>query len=114
MSSINAADTHRPTRSSAYTSAVFSETRYAMNGDLRVAYRASGEGARDIVVVPNWFTNCEMLAGAAVRARVGRGDDIAWSADLLRPTGHRGVRSRQAGGITDLGAMDRQHHRGAR
>jgi len=29
------------TRSSAYTSAMFSETRYAMNGDLRVAYRAS-------------------------------------------------------------------------
>jgi hypothetical protein len=28
-------------RSRAYTSAVFSETRYAVNGDLRVAYRAS-------------------------------------------------------------------------
>jgi hypothetical protein len=28
---------------------VFSETRYALNGDLRVAYRASREGARDIV-----------------------------------------------------------------
>jgi class 3 adenylate cyclase/pimeloyl-ACP methyl ester carboxylesterase len=40
---------------------VFSETRYAMNGDLRVAYRASGEGPRDIVVVPNWFTNCEVF-----------------------------------------------------
>jgi class 3 adenylate cyclase len=38
---------------------MFSETRYAMNGDLRVAYRASPEGARDIVFVPNWFTNCE-------------------------------------------------------
>src|ERR1700751_2118529 len=30
-----------------------------MNGDLRVAYRASREGARDIVFVPNWFTCCE-------------------------------------------------------
>jgi hypothetical protein len=30
-----------------------------MNGDLRVAYRASAEGARDIVFVSNWFTNCE-------------------------------------------------------
>jgi class 3 adenylate cyclase len=39
---------------------VFSETRYAMNGDLRVAYRASRPGARDIVFVPNWFTNCEV------------------------------------------------------
>jgi class 3 adenylate cyclase len=40
---------------------VFSETRYAMNGDLRVAYRASAEGERDIVFVPNWFTCCEHL-----------------------------------------------------
>src|SRR5215207_3709209 len=49
------------TRFSAYASAMFSETRYAMNGDLRVAYRASREGPRDIVWVPNWFTNCEHL-----------------------------------------------------
>jgi class 3 adenylate cyclase len=40
---------------------VFSETRYAVNGDLRVAYRASAPGARDIVFVPNWFTCCEVL-----------------------------------------------------
>jgi pimeloyl-ACP methyl ester carboxylesterase len=40
---------------------VFSETRYAMNGDLRVAYRASREGERDIVFVPAWFSNCEDL-----------------------------------------------------
>ncbi|MCV7408697.1 hydrolase [Mycobacterium florentinum] len=40
---------------------MFSETRYAMNGDLRVAYRASPEGDRDIVFVPNWFTNCEVF-----------------------------------------------------
>jgi class 3 adenylate cyclase len=38
---------------------MFSETRYAMNGDLRVAYRASPPGARDVVLVPNWFTCCE-------------------------------------------------------
>jgi class 3 adenylate cyclase len=38
---------------------MFSETRYAMNGDLRVAYRASAEGERDIVFVPNWFFCCE-------------------------------------------------------
>ena len=48
-------------RSSAYTSAMFSETRYAMNGDLRVAYRASHEGPRDIVFVPNWFTCSEFF-----------------------------------------------------
>ena len=40
---------------------MFSETRYALNGDLRVAYRASREGARDIVFVANWFTCCEVL-----------------------------------------------------
>src|SRR6478672_7281343 len=40
---------------------MFSETRYARNGDLRVAYRASREGPRDIVFVPKWFTNCEVL-----------------------------------------------------
>jgi class 3 adenylate cyclase/pimeloyl-ACP methyl ester carboxylesterase len=40
---------------------MFSETRYALNGDLRVAYRASREGPRDIVFVPNWFTCCEHL-----------------------------------------------------
>ena len=48
-------------RSSAYTSAMFSETRYALSGDLRVAYRTSREGPRDIVFVPNWFTCCEHL-----------------------------------------------------
>jgi class 3 adenylate cyclase len=40
---------------------MFSETRYALNGDLRVAYRASSPGARDIVCVPNWFTCCELF-----------------------------------------------------
>jgi class 3 adenylate cyclase len=30
-----------------------------MNGDLRVAYRASREGPRDIVLVPAFFSNCE-------------------------------------------------------
>ena len=41
---------------------MFSETRYAMNGDLRVAYRTSREGPRDLVFVPNWFTCCELFA----------------------------------------------------
>jgi pimeloyl-ACP methyl ester carboxylesterase len=40
---------------------MFSETRYALNGDLRVAYRASREGPRDIVFIPPWFTNCEVF-----------------------------------------------------
>src|SRR5262249_38748739 len=49
------------TRFSAYTSAMFSDPRYALNGDLRVAYRASREGPRDMVFVPNWLTCCEVL-----------------------------------------------------
>ncbi len=40
---------------------MFSETRYALNGDLRVAYRTSRAGPRDIVFVANWFTCCELL-----------------------------------------------------
>ena len=40
---------------------MFSETRYALNGDLRVAYRASAEGERDIVYVSNWLSCCEVV-----------------------------------------------------
>jgi class 3 adenylate cyclase len=40
---------------------MFSETRYVLNGDLRVAYRTSRDGPRDIVFVPTWFTNCEVV-----------------------------------------------------
>jgi class 3 adenylate cyclase len=40
---------------------MFSETRYALNGDLRVAYRTSHEGERDIVFVSPPFTNCEVF-----------------------------------------------------
>ena len=45
----------------AYTSAVFSETRYALNGHLHVAYRTSREGPRDLVFVSSWITNCEVF-----------------------------------------------------
>lgn len=37
---------------------MFAETRYALNGDLHVAYRTSREGPRDLVFVSNWITNC--------------------------------------------------------
>ena len=59
-----------------------------MNGDLRVAYRASREGPRDIVVVPYWFNCCEHLPELPSLQGWGRGDDIARSPHLLRPTGH--------------------------
>ncbi|MDT5291781.1 MAG: hypothetical protein QOF88_6670, partial [Mycobacterium sp.] len=58
--------TPNSTRASDYTSAMFSETRYALNGDLRVAYRASREGPRDLVFVPNLLIRryCEFCVGA--------------------------------------------------
>src|SRR5256885_143784 len=37
------------------------ETKYAMNGDLAVAYRTFGEGERDLIFVSNWFTDVEMM-----------------------------------------------------
>jgi hypothetical protein len=41
---------------------------------LRVAYRASPPGARDIVFVPKWFTCCELLP--ELPSTQVRGDDI--------------------------------------
>ena len=71
---MNAADAHRSTCSSAYTSAMFSETRYAMNGDLRVAYRASAKVRA---------TSCSSRTGSqAVRSfrscRPSRGGSRRW------------------------------------
>jgi class 3 adenylate cyclase len=40
---------------------MLSETRYARNGDLNVAYRASREGPRDIVLIGTWFSCCEII-----------------------------------------------------
>ena len=93
---------------------MFSETRYALNGDLRVAYRASREGSRDIVFVPNWFTNCEVMPELPslqgwVEAITSLGrliffDQLGTGAsDPVTP-----------GRAADFGAMGRQHHRGAR
>ena len=40
---------------------MFSETRYASNGDLAIAYRVAGEGSRDLVFAGNFFTNVETV-----------------------------------------------------
>ena len=40
------------------------ETQYAMNGDLAVAYRTFGEGPLDLMFVGNWFTNVEVITEA--------------------------------------------------
>ena len=102
------------TRSSAYTSAMFSETRYALNGDLRVAYRASREGPRDIVFVPNWFTCCELLPELPsiqgwVEAMTSLGRLI-----FFDQPGTGASDPVTAGRAAESGAMGRQHHRGTR
>jgi pimeloyl-ACP methyl ester carboxylesterase len=37
------------------------ETEYARSGDLNIAYQAVGEGPRDLVYVPGWVSNIEMM-----------------------------------------------------
>jgi hypothetical protein len=50
-------------------------------------------------------------SGAAFKSGLYRGNDIARSAHLLRPAGHRRVRSCHARCAADFGTMGRQHHR---
>jgi hypothetical protein len=89
---------------------MFSETRYELNGDLRVAYRTSHEGQRDIAFVSPPFTNCEVFPELPyIQGRFEAMNGLVDLSTPLRPAGHRGVRSRSA----DLGAKGRQHRRGA-
>jgi pimeloyl-ACP methyl ester carboxylesterase len=37
------------------------ETRYAKSGDLNIAYQVAGEGPRDLVYVPGWVSNIELM-----------------------------------------------------
>ena len=85
-----------------------------MNGDLRVAYRASREGPRDIVFVPNWLTYCEVLPELPslqgwVEAMTSLGRLI-----FFDQPGIGSVRSRRSWRAADIGAMGRQHHRSSR
>jgi len=38
-----------------------SETRYARSGDLSIAYQVAGEGPFDLVYVPGWVSNIELM-----------------------------------------------------
>ena len=38
---------------------MLTEPRYALNGDLHIAYRVAGDGPRTFVFASNWFTNVE-------------------------------------------------------
>ena len=37
------------------------ETQYAVNGDLNIAFQVIGEGPRDLVYVPGWVSNIEVM-----------------------------------------------------
>jgi len=41
--------------------AVQTETRYADNGGVSIAYQVVGQGPRDLVLVPGWVSNVEMF-----------------------------------------------------
>jgi len=45
----------------AYPPSMTPETQYARSGDLNIAYQVTGEGLRDLVYVPGWVSNIEMM-----------------------------------------------------
>jgi len=45
------------------------ETRYARSGDLNIAYQVTGEGPRDLVYVPGWVSNIELMWEEPAMAR---------------------------------------------
>jgi pimeloyl-ACP methyl ester carboxylesterase len=45
------------------------ETRYARSGDLNIAYQVTGEGRRDLLYVPGWASNIELMWEEPAMAR---------------------------------------------
>ena len=45
------------------------ETRYARSGDVNIAYQVVGDAPRDLVLVPGWVSNIEVLWEGAACAR---------------------------------------------
>jgi class 3 adenylate cyclase len=46
------------------------ETRYAKSGDVNIAYEVVGEGPLDLVYVPGWISNIELMWEEAAHARL--------------------------------------------
>jgi class 3 adenylate cyclase len=46
------------------------ETRYAKSGDVNIAYQVVGEGPRDLVYVPGWISNVELMWEEPAHAHV--------------------------------------------
>ena len=44
-------------------------TRYAKSGGVNIAYQVVGEGPRDLISVPGWLSNVEMMWEAPQLAR---------------------------------------------
>lgn len=47
-------------------------TQYAKSGDLNIAYQVSGDGPRDLVYVPGWISNVELMWDDPVLASILR------------------------------------------
>ena len=85
-----------------------------MNGDLRVAYRASREGPRDIMFIPSWFTNCEVFPDLpSMRGWIEAMTSLGRLIFFDQP-GTGASDPVTCGRAADTGAMGRQHHRSAR
>jgi pimeloyl-ACP methyl ester carboxylesterase len=46
------------------------ETRYAKSGDLNIAYQVVGEGSIDLIYVPGWISNLELMWDEPAHAHV--------------------------------------------
>jgi pimeloyl-ACP methyl ester carboxylesterase len=46
------------------------ETRYAKSGDLNIAYQVVGEGPMDLIYVPGWISNLELMWDEPAHAHV--------------------------------------------
>ena len=45
------------------------ETRYAKSGDVNIAYQVVGDGPFDLVYVPGWVSNVELMWEEPAHAR---------------------------------------------
>ena len=46
------------------------ETRYALSGDVSIAYQVHGAGPLDLVIFPAWISNVELDLGGRDRRGV--------------------------------------------
>ena len=63
------------------------ETHYAKSGDLHIAYQRFGEGPREVILIPNWFTNVESSWELPAFARFYRALSMFARVVMLDPRG---------------------------